>query len=74
MDRVAYSFIQRTPDLTRGNLTIHLRKLVDAGYIATTKAFVDTKSRTWVEATREALRAYSDYLASLQRTLNMSPR
>ena len=74
MDRVAYSFIQRTPDLTRGNLTIHLRKLVDAGYFATTKAFVDTKSRTWVEATREGLRAYSDYLANLQRTLNMSPR
>ena len=66
--------LQRAQGLTGGNLTLPLRKLEDAGYIATTKEFVDTKSRTWVEATREGLRAYSDYLANLQRTLNISPR
>ena len=60
--------------LTGGNLTLPLRKLEEAGYIATTKEFVDTKSRMWVEATREGLRAYSDYPANLEHTLNMSPR
>ena len=74
MDRVAYGFIQRTLGLTGGNLTIHLRMLVDAGYIATAREFVDTKPRAWVEATREGLRAYSDYPANLQHTLNISPR
>ena len=53
-DRVAYGFIQRALGLTGGNLTIHLRKLEDAGYVGTTKEFVDTKPRTWVEATPEA--------------------
>ena len=71
-ERVAYGFIQQTLGLTGGNLTIHLRKLEDAGYIVTTKEFVDAKPRTWVETTREGLRAFSDYLANLQRTLNMS--
>ena len=71
-ERVAYGFIQQTLGLTGGNLTIHLRKLEDAGYIVTTKEFVDSKPRTWVETTREGLRAFSDYLANLQRTLNMS--
>ena len=34
-DRVAYGFIQQTLGLTGGNLTIHLRKLEDAGYVYT---------------------------------------
>ena len=70
-DRVAYGFIQRALGLTGGNLTIHLRKLEDAGYVGTTKEFVGTKPRTWVEATPEGRRAFTDYLGSLQRALNM---
>ena len=70
-DRVAYGFIQQTLGLTGGNLTIHLRKLEDAGYIATSKEFVEAKPRTWVRATREGLRAFAEYLDSLQRALNM---
>ena len=46
-DRVAYGFIQRTLGLTGGNLTIHLRKLEDAGYVSTTKEFLAAKPRTW---------------------------
>ena len=49
--RLAYGFIQKTLGLTGGNLTTHLRKLEDAGYSAMSKEFVDSKPRTWVEAT-----------------------
>ena len=49
--RVAYTFIQRTLDLTGGNLTIHLRKLREAGYVAVTKEFRDEKPSTWIQAT-----------------------
>ena len=73
-DRVAYGFIQRTLGLTGGNLTIHLRKLEDAGYVSTTKEFLVTKPRTWVEATPEGRRAFADYLRNLERTLNMPLR
>ena len=31
-DRLAYGFIQKTLDLTGGNLTSHLRKLEDADF------------------------------------------
>lgn len=73
MDRVAYGFIQQTLGLTGGNLTIHLRKLEEAGYVSMTKEFVDTKPRTWVRATQEGLRAFADYLGNLQRALHMGP-
>ena len=52
-DRLAYGFIQQTLGLTGGNLTTHLRKLHDAGYLDTTKEFIDAKPRTWVQATLE---------------------
>ena len=71
-DRVAYGLIQKTLGLTGGNLTIHLRKLEETGYIATTKEFVDSKPRTWIEATPSGRRAFADYLSNLDRTLKMS--
>ena len=70
-DRTAYGFIQKTLNLTGGNLTIHLRKLQQAGYVATSKEFVDDKPRTWVQATREGRAAYADYLLNLKRALNL---
>ncbi len=73
-DRVAYGFVQKTLGLTGGNLTIHLRKLEDAGYVSTAKEFLDAKPRTWVEATPEGRRAFAEYLDSLERALNMSFR
>ncbi len=73
-DRVAYGFIQKTLGLTGGNLTIHLRKLVDAGYVSTAKEFVDSKPRTWVEATLDGRRAFGEYLGNLERALDVTFR
>ena len=73
-DRVAYGFIQRTLDLTGGNLTIHLRKLADAGYVKTAKEFIESKPRTWVEATPEGRRAFAEYLGNLERALDVTFR
>ena len=73
-DRVAYGFIQRTLDLTGGNLTIHLRKLEDAEYLAITKEFQDSKPHTWVQATETGRRAFAEYLSNLEKALNWQPR
>ena len=73
-DRLAYGFIQNTLDLTGGNLTTHLRKLEDAGYLVITKELQDSKPRTWVHTTPAGLRAFAEYLSNLHRALNWSPR
>ena len=73
-DRVAHGFIQNSLGLTGGNLTIHLRKLEDAGYVYTAKEFLGLKPRTWVEATPKGRRAFTEYLDSLERALNKSFR
>ena len=73
-DRLAYGFIQKTLGLTGGNLTTHLRKLADAGYLVITKEFQDDKPRTWVEATPAGRRAFAEYLVNLEKALNWPPR
>lgn len=67
--RVAYTFVQRTLNLTGGNLTTHLRKLRETGYVAITKEFRNEKPSTWVEATPSGRRAFADYLANLEKVL-----
>ena len=71
-DRVAYGFIQKTLGLTGGNLTTHLRKLEDAEYLLTVREELnDSRPHTWVEATEKGRRAYTEYLANLNRVLGM---
>ena len=73
-DRLAYGFIQETLGLTGGNLTIHLRKLQQAGYLEITKEFRDSKPRTWIQSTPSGRRAFADYLSNLQQALNFQPQ
>ena len=72
-DRLAYGFIQKTLDLTGGNLTTHLRKLEDADYLVITKEFQDSKPRTWIQATPTGRRAFAEYLSNLEKALNWRP-
>jgi DNA-binding MarR family transcriptional regulator len=53
---------------TQGNLSIHLRKLEDAGYIAIDKSFLNRKPLTRARLTepgRQALAAYLEAMARL---------
>jgi DNA-binding MarR family transcriptional regulator len=54
--------------LTDGNLSVHLRKLEEAGYVAIAKSFIGRKPLTQVtltDAGREAFTAYLDAIAKL---------
>jgi DNA-binding MarR family transcriptional regulator len=53
---------------TQGNLSVHLKKLEDAGYIAIEKKFKDRKPLTrarLTDAGRKAFAAYLDAIAAL---------
>ena len=72
-DRLAYGFIQKTLDLTGGNLTTHLRKLEEADYLVISKEFVNSKPRTWVQVTPKGRRAFAEYLTNLEKALSWQP-
>lgn len=52
---------------TQGNLSVHLRKLEEAGYIAIDKSFVDRKPLTRARITEAGRAAFKQYLEALSK-------
>lgn len=53
-------------DTTDGNLSVHARKLEDAGFVACDKRFVDRVPRTEYRLTAAGRRALDDYLRHME--------
>jgi DNA-binding MarR family transcriptional regulator len=67
-DTLSFTRLQDMIGLTPGNLIIHLRKLEDAGYLASEKSRNGTAPKTTVALTsqgRKALDAYTEALRGL---------
>ena len=54
-------------EATQGNLSIHLRKLQDAGYVAIEKSFVGLKPLTQARITPEGRAAFGRYLEAISK-------
>ena len=50
---------------TQGNLSVHLRKLEDAGYVAIEKRFVGRKPQTLARLTDSGRKAFASYLTAI---------
>lgn len=55
---------------TDGNLSVHLRKLEEAGYVAIDKSFVGKKPLTRVTLTEPGRAAFIRYLDAMARLVN----
>jgi DNA-binding HxlR family transcriptional regulator len=55
---------------TDGNLSVHLRKLEDAGYVAIRKSFAGRKPLTEVRLTDPGRDAFIRYLDAMARLVN----
>ena len=55
---------------TDGNLSVHLRKLEDAGYVDVEKTFVDRKPRTSVSLSDAGRAAFLRYLDAMQKLVS----
>jgi DNA-binding MarR family transcriptional regulator len=56
-------------DATQGNLSVHLRKLEEAGYVEIEKSFLSRKPLTRARITQAGRKAFRDYLAEMGRLL-----
>lgn len=52
-------------DVTQGNLSVHLRKLEEAGYVSIDKSFIDRKPLTRVRLTHGGRSAFAAYLEAI---------
>jgi DNA-binding MarR family transcriptional regulator len=62
-----FLYLQRETGLTKGNLSVHLSKLEEAGYINIEKAYHGKIPITLCRMTTEGRKAFDDYRKQLQR-------
>ena len=67
-----FVFLMRQMEMTQGNLSSHLSKLEQAGYIEIEKSFVGKKPRTMIRATARGREAFQDYRARMESILEES--
>jgi DNA-binding MarR family transcriptional regulator len=65
----AFSELQRSLDVSGGNLGAHLAKLLDAGYIDEEKSFVNRRPLTRYRLTKAGREAFANHVKELQSLL-----
>ncbi len=71
-DTLSFNDLKATLQITDGNLSVHARKLEDAGYIECSKSFEGRMPRTEYRLTaagRAALQQYVDHMEALLKAL-----
>lgn len=73
VESVDYVFLTRLTGLTWGNLSTHLAKLEEAGYVVVTKGYQGKKPHTTIRLSRQGRAAFRQYKRSLQKVLDDLP-
>ena len=67
IDSADFLYLQRETGLTKGNLTVHLSKLAQAGYINIEKTYRGSVPQTLCQITRSGRQAFQAYRRQLKR-------
>jgi len=69
--RADFTFLLRQLEVSRGNLSSHMSKLEEAGYVAVDKSFVDNRPRTMYSVTKEGRSAFKDYRTRMMQAIDL---
>jgi DNA-binding MarR family transcriptional regulator len=73
VEEADFLFVMQQAQLTQGNLSSHLAKLEEAGYVDVQKGFVGKRPRTVLRITPKGRRALEQYVASMKQLLDEVP-
>ena len=73
VEHADFVFLMRVTDLTWGNLSAHMSKLEEAGYVEVEKKFIGKKPHSIAKLTKEGRTAFQAYKKSMQQVLNDLP-
>lgn len=73
VESVDFLFLMNQTELTRGNLSSHLGKLEEAGYVNIQKEFVNKMPRTILSLTAQGRVAFDDYRKQMKQVLDNLP-
>jgi len=65
VETAEFTELKTVLEATQGNLSVHLKKLEEAGYVAIAKSFVNNKPLTRISITEPGRLAFAAYLEAL---------
>ena len=68
-DVLSFNDLKALLEITDGNLSVHARKLENAGYVKCSKSFVGRQPRTEFRLTAVGRRALEDYLGQMESVI-----
>ena len=68
-----FTFIMNQLGLTWGNLSAHITKLEEGGYVAVEKGFKGKRPQTMLSLTKEGRKAFQDYRQTMKQMLDEIP-
>lgn len=71
-ERADFTFLRDLLGLTDGNLSVHLQRLEEAGYVAVKKTFVGRRPKTWVWATSKGRNTFAAHVDALETILRQA--
>ena len=74
VDSLTFTELRDNLEMTDGNLSVHLQKLEDKGYVAIDKQFVGRRPQTSCRLSRAGRQAFSRYLDHLQAIIQQGRR
>ena len=66
VEEAEFTYLKEKVHATDGNLSIHLKKLEDAGYLAVKKKFVKRKPVSRYKITNKGRKAFDNYIKKLE--------
>ena len=72
VEQADFLFVRNQTQLTAGNLSSHLSKLEEAGYLDIRKEFVGKTPRTFLTLTAIGRRAFDDYRSKMKSLFSPS--
>lgn len=73
LDSADFLYLQRSAGLTKGNLSSHLSRLEEAGYVAIDKTFDGKIPRTLCRLTDEGRESFNRYTAQMKGLFERLP-
>jgi DNA-binding MarR family transcriptional regulator len=73
VEEADFLFVMQQVQLTQGNLSSHLAKLEEAGYVGVEKGFVGKRPRTVLRITPTGQRALERYVEGMKQLLDEVP-
>ena len=70
LDRADFLFLKQQTGLTWGNLSSHITKLENAGFVEVIKKFIDRKPHTLIQLTEQGRKAFEKYQSQMRHMFN----